>query len=96
MPEAKSRKTRSRKRPDALGSDWTERESGGVRVLEATALAKIPWLAHGFSTRPGGVSDLDGTKALNLSYTNWRIARASSPRCPAPAQPTRRTAPPAK
>jgi len=26
-------------------------------------LAKIPWLVHGFSTRPGGVSDIEGEKS---------------------------------
>ena len=26
---------------------------------------------HGFSTRPGGVSELDGDKVLNLCYTEW-------------------------
>jgi hypothetical protein len=35
------------------------------------ALARIPWLIHGFSTRPGGVSDLDGQKILNLGFAEW-------------------------
>jgi len=51
--------------------DWLERSLGGVRVLQATSLARIPWLVHGFSTRPGGVSPLNGEKALNLSFTDW-------------------------
>jgi YfiH family protein len=55
----------------SLGSAWTERNIGGVGVLQVAALLRIPWLVHGFSTRPGGVSELDGEKVLNLSFTNW-------------------------
>jgi hypothetical protein len=29
------------------------------------------WLAHGFSTRPGGASVLDGKPSLNLGFTDW-------------------------
>ena len=50
---------------------WTERKAGGVRILQANALTKIPWLVHGFSTRPGGVSDLSGEKVLNLGFAEW-------------------------
>jgi len=35
------------------------------------ALAKLPWLLHGFSTRVGGVSQLDGKPVLNLGFTEW-------------------------
>jgi YfiH family protein len=34
-------------------------------------LAKIPWLVHGFSTRPGGTSVLEGKKILNLGFMAW-------------------------
>jgi len=54
-----------------LGSGWTERAVGGVRVLQVAALSRIPWLVHGFSTRPGGVSELNGESVLNLSFTDW-------------------------
>jgi polyphenol oxidase len=57
--------------PRSFGSGWTERTAGGVCVLQVAALAQIPWLVHGFSTRPGGVSELDGEKVLNLSFTDW-------------------------
>jgi polyphenol oxidase len=40
-------------------------------MLEARALAKLGWVAHGFSTRPGGASILDGKPALNLGFTGW-------------------------
>jgi polyphenol oxidase len=51
--------------------NWFERKSGGIRILQAPALAKLPWLIHGFSTKPGGVSLLDGEKVLNLGFTEW-------------------------
>ena len=80
------RNGRSRKRPaktptankgvaasptTSLGSGWTERSAGGVGLLQVAALTQVPWLAHGFSTRPGGVSELGGEKVLNLSFTDW-------------------------
>jgi YfiH family protein len=42
-----------------------------LRILQASALAKIPWLVHGFSARPGGVSELQGEKVLNLGFAEW-------------------------
>jgi YfiH family protein len=50
---------------------WTERSANGLRILQVDTLARIPWLVHGFSTRPGGVSDLDGEKVLNLGFAEW-------------------------
>ena len=38
-------------------------------VLRAKSLARISWLAHGFSTRGGGFSTLYGGRALNLGFT---------------------------
>ena len=62
----------AKKRSRALAVDgWTERSIGGVRVLQVDAFARIPWLVHGFSTRPGGVSDLDGERVLNLGFADW-------------------------
>jgi YfiH family protein len=52
-------------------NDWAELTVGGLRILQVPALASIPWLIHGFSTRPGGVSDLDGQKVLNLGFGEW-------------------------
>jgi YfiH family protein len=40
-----------------------------VEILRAPALARIPWLVHGFSTRTGGVSKVYGGRALNLGHT---------------------------
>jgi YfiH family protein len=50
---------------------WAERKLRGVGVLQVPAFTKIPWLVHGFSTRPGGVSDVVGEKVLNLGAVEW-------------------------
>jgi polyphenol oxidase len=84
MAQAKAIKRKPRRtkaaEPPSRSGDWMEREVGGVRVLQAAALSRIPWLVHGFSTRPGGVSELVGRsqttpqnveKVLNLSFTDW-------------------------
>jgi YfiH family protein len=66
-------KRTARKQPCSKpGADsWNERSVSGIRILQVPAFAKLPWLIHGFSTRPGGTSDLEGEKVLNLGYTNW-------------------------
>jgi purine-nucleoside/S-methyl-5'-thioadenosine phosphorylase / adenosine deaminase len=60
------------------GTEWKLRRANGLQILEAPALAKLDWLVHGFSTRPGGASELPAalTKAkrervLNLGFTDW-------------------------
>jgi YfiH family protein len=40
-----------------------------IDVLRADVCSAIPWLVHGFSTRPGGVSTCYGGKSLNLGIT---------------------------
>ena len=61
-------------------SHWLTRKSRGLQILQVSALNKLPWLIHGFSTRPGGVSPLVGRTAaapedveevLNLGFTDW-------------------------
>jgi YfiH family protein len=52
-------------------ANWIERKSGGIRILQIPALAKLPWLVHGFSTKPGGVSQQGAEKVLNLGFTEW-------------------------
>jgi YfiH family protein len=47
-----------------------------VTVLLARPLAQLEWAVHGFSTRKGGASILDGEHVLNLGFTDWD-ARAS-------------------
>lgn len=60
--------------PPASQGHWTERTSRGIRILQAAPLNKLPWLVHGFSTRPGGISRGSGVppeKVLNLGFTDW-------------------------
>lgn len=51
--------------------DWLIRRADGTEVLQAARLAKLPWLAHGFSMRAGGASKLNGARTLNLGFTTW-------------------------
>ena len=59
--------------------NWALRRTGSVQLLQAPALERHRWLVHGFSTRPGGVSELPvsgessskSAKALNLGFTDW-------------------------
>jgi YfiH family protein len=75
--EAKAR--RKPRRAAGQRGAWPSRRAAGVQVLEAPAFAKLRWLVHGFSTRPGGVSCLvslrNGEPAnenvLNLGFTDW-------------------------
>ena len=55
----------------SVKTPWTERDVRGMRILQVPALAKLLWLVHGFSTRPGGASDLGGEKVLNLGFAEW-------------------------
>ncbi|MGB0035442.1 MAG: peptidoglycan editing factor PgeF [Candidatus Acidiferrales bacterium] len=72
------KKTAPRERV-AKNTKWNLRRARGLQILEAPALARLDWLVHGFSTRPGGTSELeslrDGRKrkerVLNLSFTDW-------------------------
>jgi YfiH family protein len=47
------------------------RKSGGLQILQLAPFRGLAWLVHGFSTRTGGISVLDGKKVLNLSYMEW-------------------------
>ncbi|MGA8405808.1 MAG: peptidoglycan editing factor PgeF [Candidatus Acidiferrales bacterium] len=58
---------------------WRSRRSNGLQILESPALARLNWLVHGFSTRPGGASQFPAQhearaaseKLLNLGFTEW-------------------------
>jgi YfiH family protein len=50
---------------------WTELNSRGILILQVPAFARLPWLIHGFSTKPAGVSNQDAQKVLNLGFTEW-------------------------
>ncbi len=70
--KSSTRKPTPRKSPKLPQTkDWIERTTKGVTVLQSTALNKLPWLIHGFSTRPGGASELDGEKVLNMGAVEW-------------------------
>jgi YfiH family protein len=56
-----SQKTASRKK--------TQSTTPSLEILPAQVFAKLPWLAHGFSTRQGGVSTSYGEATLNLGLT---------------------------
>jgi YfiH family protein len=57
--------------PGSIRKPWVIRKSAGLQILELEQFRKFPWLVHGFSTRTGGVSILDGEKVLNLSFAEW-------------------------
>jgi YfiH family protein len=40
-----------------------------LTILHSENLTRIPWLVHGFSTRPGGFSRAYGGRTLNLGFT---------------------------
>jgi len=50
---------------------WRLRKSGGLQILELEPFRKLPWLVHGFSTRPSGTSQLESEKVLNLGFMEW-------------------------
>jgi YfiH family protein len=54
-----------------LDHGWRLRQIAGTELLIADSLASFPWLVHGFSTRIGGGSNLDGARVLNLGFTDW-------------------------
>jgi YfiH family protein len=68
-----NRKRNAPKSRNSATSDkgWTTLNSHNLQILQVPALSKLPWLLHGFSTRPGGISHLDGEKVLNLGFTDW-------------------------
>src|SRR3981189_363589 len=50
---------------------WTVRRASNLQIVGSREMAKLDWLVHGFSTRPGGESLLGGKPALNLGFTDW-------------------------
>jgi YfiH family protein len=80
---ARAMKTRSARRGSVVpennttgrqdAATWTIRRAGDLQIVESHALAKLDWLVHGFSTRPGGQSLLGGQRALNLGFTDWDV-----------------------
>ena len=50
---------------------WTTHTFDRLQMLQIPAFSKLPWIVHGFSTIPGGVSPLNGQSVLNLGFTEW-------------------------
>jgi YfiH family protein len=85
MPTTRAKKNASLKRRAASKfAAWKLRRTGGLQVLEAPPLVRLGWLVHGFSTRPGGTSEIAAAHAesarrtgkasvrvLNLGVTDW-------------------------
>jgi purine-nucleoside/S-methyl-5'-thioadenosine phosphorylase / adenosine deaminase len=53
----------------AKSQNTQRKRAASPRALQAPALKRLPWLVHGFSTRPGGVSAEYGGNTLNLGFT---------------------------
>jgi polyphenol oxidase len=74
-PRKRSRSASGKKKVAAprpgLEAPWLLHRSQGLQLLQLAPFRKLPWLVHGFSTRAGGVSSLDGNKVLNLSFMDW-------------------------
>ena len=70
-PRVKQSSVQSKEKKAPAEKEWKTKSRGGLRILQVKALAKLPWLVHGFSTRGGGVSKLDGKRVLNLGFTEW-------------------------
>ncbi len=45
------------------------RAENRLQILQAAGFKKLPWLVHGFSTRPAGESTCYGGRSLNLGFT---------------------------
>ncbi len=87
MPASTENRTRRARRPAVAkrlassGSrvQWPLKRAGGLQILRSPNLARLDWLLHGFSTRPGGTSELHTTDhgrassetVLNLGFTDW-------------------------
>jgi polyphenol oxidase len=69
----RSPRPRSSQPPQSAGEGWETRGAAGIELLVAESLAAIPWLVHGFSTRPGGQSHLGDEHVLNLGFTDWDV-----------------------
>jgi len=72
-PKVRQRKNSARagSRP-GRAAPWRTLRSGSVQILQARALQRLPWIVHGFSTRPGGISPLaQDARVLNLGFTPW-------------------------
>jgi len=56
---------------DSVSTPWALLKCGHLQLLQLAPFAEFAWLVHGFSTRVGGASALNGENVLNLSFTDW-------------------------
>jgi hypothetical protein len=54
-----------------ISSPWLLERAKGLQILRLAPFKKLPWLIHGFSTRSGGTSILNGDEVLNLGFMDW-------------------------
>src|SRR6476659_2558079 len=47
----------------------TRSKTTGLKLLESDDLKRVPWLVHGFTTRPGGFTASYGGRTLNVGFT---------------------------
>src|SRR4030081_1747832 len=53
------------------------RKSNALKLLQSSDLKRVPWLVHGFTTRPGGFTTTYGGRTLNVGFTQTDLcARA--------------------
>jgi YfiH family protein len=79
MTAAAAKRKPPTQNPGEKTDPWALRRARNLQILEARQLAKLSWLVHGFSTRPGGVSELEASRdggkiaenVLNLGFTDW-------------------------
>ncbi|MGB8802894.1 MAG: peptidoglycan editing factor PgeF [Candidatus Acidiferrales bacterium] len=84
VAKKKSSPRKIKAKPLNRPAQWKLLRRNGLQILESPSLARIAWLAHGFSTRPGGASELAlnrnalqakkqsaAEKVLNLGFTEW-------------------------
>lgn len=69
-------RTRSIAKSASVAAPWRIRKSRDLQILELQPFASLPWLIHGFSTRPGGLSQLESEKVLNLGHREWDTREA--------------------
>jgi polyphenol oxidase len=84
VPISTARKKSPQRQARATAASWTLHHAAGLQILEAQSLAQLDWLVHGFSTKPGGTSELESStrdsrasnaaqveRVLNLGFTDW-------------------------
>lgn len=71
MPTVAAKRKPARRLKSAAPREWALRRARGLRILEAPALGRLDWVVHAFSTRPGGASQMQEERVLNLGFTDW-------------------------